>query len=597
MITYKPLGRFGNNLFQYLACKLLEQIWKTHTYVDYFSSLSYSSNVIVTFTDDDFTQLTDGTLNHERFERSTLIICHGYFQKSKLYVQYRDVLLKNIINSNDKFIHRLSDFAEISTNNSGIFPIKELFEIKPVDFEPTDIVIALRLDDFMHYHLETSDIVSPLFYVEILDSLTFSKLYIVSDKLRHNWEKRYIDVFQRYNFVHIQGSVLDDFAALRAAPRLIHSNSTLCWIASFFGKATKRWIPRTYFYAGQQCLQINAASDSIFDVKPLTRHEAMNIDTLFADKTRLHCLSYAIPDELIVNDVPSKTELWASVIPGREANYQFGPGQEKEYHEMYQRARFAITMKKGGWDCLRHYEILANGCIPIFQDLRLCPAKTLNSFPKDLLLECEKVLYPWRDTPEHIELYNSYVRRLLQYTRENLSCSALASRFLKTMNLTPAAKILFIRCHPGVNYSREFLFIGLHRMVASCVMYPQLPYLYTDFSLEEAGKLYGNGFGYTRRLVKKPGHDDNNFTESSIENHEWDLIVYAKMGIDEQHDGTVPRSPLWDLVSKNYKKHEIAFLYGGDACHNLQQTASRYITHLESHLKLGHCFVRELSDG
>jgi hypothetical protein len=54
---------------------------------------------------------------------------------------------------------------------------------------------------------------------------------------------------------------------------------------------------------------------------------------------------------------------------------------------MYHRARFAYTQKKGGWDCLRHYEIMANGCIPIFRGLDQCPVDTLTTFPKGLIRE------------------------------------------------------------------------------------------------------------------------------------------------------------------------------------------------------------------
>jgi hypothetical protein len=31
--------------------------------------------------------------------------------------------------------------------------------------------------------------------------------------------------------------------------------------------------------------------------------------------------------------------------------------------------------KKGGWDCLRHYEIIGNGCMPYFENIEKCPKK------------------------------------------------------------------------------------------------------------------------------------------------------------------------------------------------------------------------------
>ena len=35
---------------------------------------------------------------------------------------------------------------------------------------------------------------------------------------------------------------------------------------------------------------------------------------------------------------------------------------------------------------MRHYEILANACIPYFPDIELCPKNTLALFPKNLIL-------------------------------------------------------------------------------------------------------------------------------------------------------------------------------------------------------------------
>ena len=41
---------------------------------------------------------------------------------------------------------------------------------------------------------------------------------------------------------------------------------------------------------------------------------------------------------------------------------------------------------KGGWDCLRHYEILMNGCIPLFLDIKNCPKDTISTLPKKKLI-------------------------------------------------------------------------------------------------------------------------------------------------------------------------------------------------------------------
>lgn len=47
---------------------------------------------------------------------------------------------------------------------------------------------------------------------------------------------------------------------------------------------------------------------------------------------------------------------------------------EAEYYNDLKKSRFGITTKRGGWDCLRHYELAANGCVLCFRDLDFKPA-------------------------------------------------------------------------------------------------------------------------------------------------------------------------------------------------------------------------------
>lgn len=49
---------------------------------------------------------------------------------------------------------------------------------------------------------------------------------------------------------------------------------------------------------------------------------------------------------------------------------------EREYYDDLARSRYGITMAKGGWDCMRHYEIAANHTVPAFFRLRHKPARS-----------------------------------------------------------------------------------------------------------------------------------------------------------------------------------------------------------------------------
>ena len=46
---------------------------------------------------------------------------------------------------------------------------------------------------------------------------------------------------------------------------------------------------------------------------------------------------------------------------------------EEEYYQDLRESRYGITTKRAGWDCLRHYELAANGCVLCFRDLDLKP--------------------------------------------------------------------------------------------------------------------------------------------------------------------------------------------------------------------------------
>lgn len=321
-------------------------------------------------------------------------------------------------------------------------------------------------------------------------------------------------------------------------------------------------------------------------------------------------LSFCIPDECIVEKIPEKTRLLATLIPGDTSTYLYA-GKEKEYNEMYRTARFAITKMKGGWDCLRHYEILMNGCIPLFENLNeCCPKYTLTTYPKKWNEEAYKLYNDWTNSEEDITQYNELCERYLEHTRMKCTTTATTKYFLDNMKDGYHAKnILLLTCHTGVNYNRESLWIGLKRYIASiggvAVEYEKMPFLYTDFSLD-SDKRYENLFTYPKR-IEKDAHYYMSETEivEKIKNHFWDIIIYGKIGPDEYCNNP----PHYDLVKTRYNKDEIAFLFGGDEIFDMTVTDPTkhhlnmfqrwipyqpYIDYLNHYKQEGVCFVREL---
>jgi len=54
-------------------------------------------------------------------------------------------------------------------------------------------------------------------------------------------------------------------------------------------------------------------------------------------------------------------------VAGASSGYAFE--SESDYYADLRAARFGVTTKRAGWDCLRHYEIAANGAVPCFRNL------------------------------------------------------------------------------------------------------------------------------------------------------------------------------------------------------------------------------------
>lgn len=97
---------------------------------------------------------------------------------------------------------------------------------------------------------------------------------------------------------------------------------------------------------------------------------------------KLRKISFSIPEEKIIKELPVKTRLFpkhivdpeiAGVVPDSSGESIFN--SEDEYYADLRASRFGITTKRSGWDCLRHYEIAANGAVICFRQLNKKPVE------------------------------------------------------------------------------------------------------------------------------------------------------------------------------------------------------------------------------
>jgi hypothetical protein len=142
---------------------------------------------------------------------------------------------------------------------------------------------------------------------------------------------------------------------------------------------------------------------------------------------RLFPISFAIPTDK-VNFNNSKIKDFSFITPLDRNTYIYK--NEKDYYADYNEARFGVTMKKAGWDCMRHYEILANGCLPYFIDIDKCPDLTMNTFPKQLCLDLKNKL----KTESVNQIYNELAEKFQQHLLANNTTQALAQYFISKIN-------------------------------------------------------------------------------------------------------------------------------------------------------------------
>lgn len=137
-------------------------------------------------------------------------------------------------------------------------------------------------------------------------------------------------------------------------------------------------------------------------------------------------ITFGIPTSKLALPSRNKIQDYATCIPGQPETYIFK--DEKSYYEDYQRSYYGVTMKKAGWDAMRHYEILGNYCLPYFIGLEDCPEGTLANLPKDLLLEGKKLAENFEESK-----YYTILDEVFEYTKKNLTTENIANYIISKL--------------------------------------------------------------------------------------------------------------------------------------------------------------------
>lgn len=254
----------------------------------------------------------------------------------------------------------------------------------------------------------------------------------------------------------------------------------------------------------------------------------------------------------------TKTKELATVIPGDVSTYIFK--KEEDYLGDYGTSRFGWTWKKGGWDCMRHLEILASGCVPLFKGMDLCPPAIMVGYPKCLL---SQIYSAWVEAKGEIDskTYDGWREALDKQFYASLTCGAMvrmSHACVFGFEAKPPTKVLFLddRIPTKPDYLSTMVLIGLYEAWPSATIHVPfgVPYLYGDAE-GDLTSLYGRGFSYVRSIDPGRRVPSPTLPEAIKDFKSYDLIVY----------GSVKRSRpgLYSILGK-YPKDRTWFFCGAD---------------------------------
>jgi hypothetical protein len=141
-------------------------------------------------------------------------------------------------------------------------------------------------------------------------------------------------------------------------------------------------------------------------------------------------INFSIPNIKIRHQSIAKEKVFAIHVQCEEAykieeirkncqrNYAFS--DEDLYYDDIARSQYAITMKKSGWDCMRHYEIAANWTVPCFYKL----SKKPKSCAPHGLVDMKNVVA--FDTADEMKEKINYINKFDLYSQLQLGAIAWA---------------------------------------------------------------------------------------------------------------------------------------------------------------------------
>ena len=251
-ISYFVSGRFGNNLFQYFATKVLGKILnKEYVFNCSKTPLTRGENnekiEVENMVEVDEEKFNEIISNKGSIEGNIYVI--GFFQTQEWLTLHKEYIQTLFTEEN---MDRINDDYTISSI------VKHVSKIKPV--RDDILIVHLRLDDFFH-NAHNSEVIHPKSIIEEINKIEgINKVMFISDTLKKPWELSYVNhlTYSVKNSIAISNSLLTDFGLLYKSRNLMVCRSTLGWIAGILSTENKRnWFPLNEDFKHQTVNKLN----------------------------------------------------------------------------------------------------------------------------------------------------------------------------------------------------------------------------------------------------------------------------------------------------------------------------------------------------
>lgn len=227
-------GRFGNNLIQYFAVKVFCSLFGS-TYVLHKEELHQPQLM----TETQFLRLL---LRETPPQLTNDVFLEGFFQDISFLSRER-MFIKALFTRMNTDVINYHHYEKKMVIKNLIIDVTE----KP---GPNDLVLHLRLDDFMHQG-HNSNILDLNYYINaVVESNFKDTVWIVVDTLKTDFDKKYIELLitklKEHGIMNIrfhQKTFLEDWTFCMNATNFISSNSTFALTAILLGNMTYVVLP------------------------------------------------------------------------------------------------------------------------------------------------------------------------------------------------------------------------------------------------------------------------------------------------------------------------------------------------------------------